>query len=52
MNSKYQEVNKDAIIKRHILCGESVATIVADTGIPRSTIYNWIKYYNEPKNNN
>ena len=31
---------------------EPVATIVADTGIPRSTIYDWIRHYNEPKDDN
>ena len=52
MNSKYREVDKEAIIKRHIMYAESVANIAADTGIPRSTIYDWIRHYNEPKDDN
>ena len=32
---------KDQLLQRKIN-GESVASIAADTGIPRSTIYSWI----------
>ena len=32
---------KDRLLQRK-LGGESVASIAADTGIPRSTIYSWI----------
>ena len=32
---------KDGLLQRK-LNGESVASIAADTGIPRSTIYSWI----------
>ena len=32
---------KDRLLQRK-LDGESVASIAADTGIPRSTIYSWI----------
>lgn len=47
MNFKYKETDKESIVKRHLINGESVAVIVADTGIPRSTVYNWIKTYKE-----
>ena len=47
MNFKYKETDKESIVKRHLINGESVAGIVADTGIPRSTVYNWIKNYTE-----
>lgn len=44
---------KQVVINRH-LNGESVASIVSDSGVPRSTVYAWIKQYkNEnahPKN--
>ena len=38
MNFKYKETDKESIVKRHLVNGESVAVIVADTGIPRSTV--------------
>lgn len=47
MNFKYKGIDKETIVKRHLINGESVAVIVADTGIPRSTVYNWIKTYKE-----
>ena len=50
MNKKYQNVNKETIINRHLINGESVSSIVADTKIPRSTIYTWIKEQKEHKN--
>lgn len=43
MNHKYTNEEKQAIITRYSSGNESVAEIVTDTGIPRSTIYNWIK---------
>ncbi len=42
-NLKYQGVNKEAVINRQVVMGELDAIIVADTGISRSTIYDWIK---------
>ena len=42
MNQKYNEQQKQEIIKRY-QDGISVAEITADTGIPRSTVYAWIK---------
>lgn len=47
MNQKYADEQKNLIVERHITGGESVATIVADTNIPRSTLYVWIKQYYE-----
>lgn len=47
MNFKYKGTDKESFVKRHLINGESVAVIVADTGIPRSTVYNWIKTYKE-----
>ena len=43
MKTKYTDTEKQAIIARYSFGNESVANIVADTGIPRSTIYAWIK---------
>ena len=45
-NSKEQ---KQLIIDRYITGGESVSVIAKETGIPRSTIYSWIKQYQEEK---
>lgn len=42
MNQKYTEGEKSIITTRY-KNGESVADLVMDTGIPRSTIYAWIK---------
>lgn len=47
MNIKYTNDQKKLIVERHITGGESVAAIVADTNIPRSTLYLWIKQYYE-----
>lgn len=51
--SQYEIKEKQAIIERH-LNGESVASIVANSGIPRITVYAWIKQYKnenaQPKN--
>ena len=42
MQPKYTDIQtKDQLLQRK-LDGESVASIAADTGIPRSTIYSWI----------
>ena len=45
-NSREQ---KQLIIDRYITGGESVSVISQETGIPRSTIYSWIKQYQEEK---
>ena len=42
MNNKYNESVKQSVVERY-RAGESVASILADTGIPRSTLYVWIK---------
>ena len=39
----YSESEKFAAVERFLVGGESVATIAADTGIFRSTLYAWIK---------
>ena len=39
----YSESEKFAAVERFLVGGESVATIAADTGISRSTLYAWIK---------
>lgn len=43
MNKKYSAFEKQAAVERYRI-GESVSSIVSDTGIPRSTIYTWIKH--------
>ena len=45
MSYKYTRQEQQAVIERYITKGESVSTIVSGTGIPRSTIYAWIKQY-------
>ena len=42
MNTEHDPVKKQTVISSH-RSGESVSHIVGDTGIPRSTIYNWLK---------
>ena len=50
MNQKYNNTEKLVMINRYTN-GESVASIVSDTGIPRSTLYAWIKQYHETQAN-
>ena len=50
MNKKYNQEEKQNIISRY-LSGESPSNIVATTTIPRSTIYSWIKQYQQEKDN-
>lgn len=45
MNQKYSQETKDYILKCY-LSGESVLSIQKNSGIPRSTMYHWIKEYN------
>ena len=40
---KYSDTEKRSIIDRYIINGESPSSIFSDTGIPKSTFYNWIK---------
>ncbi len=49
MNNKYTESQKQSVIEL-FASGKTVSTIVASTGIPRSTIYSWIKASREKKN--
>ena len=51
MNQKYSEIQKQAIIERYIIRGESVSAIATETSIPRSTLYAWIKQYREKQAN-
>ena len=51
MNQKHIMEKKQAIYKRY-RNGESVSTITADSGIPRSTIYAWIRQFSKSKNQN
>ena len=51
MNSKYDETGKQQIIDRYLASGESVSVLSIETGIPRSTLYAWIKHYHETQAN-
>ena len=42
MNTKHDPVKKQTVISRY-KSGEPISHIVQDTGIPRSTVYNWLK---------
>ena len=42
---KYTPETKAILITRYFTQHESIASIVADTGIPRSTLYHWINEY-------
>lgn len=46
MNSKLPNFEKQTIISRYI-AGEKISDLVQETGIPRSTIYSWIKAHKE-----
>ena len=46
MNSKCSEAEKQAIIDQCIAGSKPVSAISTETGIPRSTLYAWIKQYN------
>jgi len=48
MNNKYAEAQKQSVLEL-FANSESVSTIVATTGIPRSTIYTLIKASREKK---
>ena len=49
MNKKYTEEQKQAVINQ-FTDGMSVVAIVSNTGIPRSTVYAWIKIYQTKQN--
>lgn len=45
-----KDTEKRSIIDRYITNGESPSSIFSDTGIPKSTFYNWIKSYKAAPN--
>ncbi len=45
----YTQEEKQAVIDR-IISGEPSARILADTGIPKSTFYIWLRIYREEQN--
>lgn len=47
INQKLSGSEKQAIIDRYLAGDESVSTISIQTGIPRITLYAWIKRYCE-----
>ncbi len=47
MKRKYTQEEKQAIIARYISDGESSTRILADTEIPKSTFYSWLRAYQE-----
>ncbi len=49
MNNKYTEAQKQSVLEL-FANGEAVSAIVSTTGIPRSTLYSWIKASREKKN--
>ena len=51
MNKKISKSEKQLLIDRYLTGGESVAAIGKDAGIPRSTLYSWIKQYQDEKVN-
>lgn len=51
MNHKYTDEEKMQIINRYISGDETATDIIADTGIPKSTFYNWLKAYQSEQEN-
>ncbi|MBQ8836557.1 MAG: IS3 family transposase [Clostridia bacterium] len=49
MKNIYSAEQKQAIIDRYISDGESSASILADTGIPKSTFYSWLRAYQKER---
>ena len=45
----YTQEEKQAVIDR-VISGEPSAHILADTGIPKSTFYSWLRIYREEHN--
>ena len=52
MKHKYTNEEKHQIITRYIAGGKTAASIIADTGIPKSTFYSWLKAYKKEQENN
>lgn len=52
MNYKYSIEERQKIIERYISDGETAASIIASTGVPKSTFYSWLKTYREEQENN
>ena len=46
----YTQEEKQTIIDRY-MSGEPSASILADTGIPKSTLYGWLRTYWEEQGN-
>lgn len=51
MKQRYGDEEKQKIIDRYISDSESYNSIFADTGIPKSTFYSWLKVYREEQAN-
>ena len=45
----YTQEEKQAVIER-VISGEPSTHILADTGIPKSTFYSWLRIYREEQN--
>ena len=45
----YTQEEKQPVIER-VISGEPSAHILADTGIPKSTFYSWLRIYREEQN--
>jgi len=46
MKSAYSPQEKEVVVERYIN-GESVSSIITQSGVPRSTVYVWIKAYQD-----
>ena len=44
---RYNAEQKQSILDRYLSDREPAAVIIADTGIPKSTFYNWLHPYQE-----
>lgn len=51
MKHKYTDEQRQQIIARYITGGETAANIIADTVIPKSTFYSWLKIYKKEQEN-
>ena len=51
MNHKHTSEEKQAILNRHLIEGESPTSIIISSGVPKSTFFNWLKTYREEENN-
>lgn len=49
MKNIYTQEEKQEVIDR-VISGEPSARILADTGIPKSTFYSWLRIYREEQN--